>query len=382
MRLSTRQLNRATLARQLLLDRQPLTVEDAVRRVLALQAQHPASPYLGLWNRVAGFDPAELDAAFTASRLLRSRLIRMTLHVQHRDDHAAAWAAMQPSLRSRLGDARFTASGWTVAELDAFLPELLAFLGEPRRATAIVTWLQERCGDAAKGLWWAYRYVAPLWHAPGQQPWSFPEPGASSAFVAAAPGSLPTADVPDAALGLQALARRYLQAFGPATAADLAQFAQVQRGRAKEALDALSDELERFDGPDKAVLYDTPGAPLPDEGTTAPPRLLPMWDNVMLAHADRSRVIPTEFRALVTRVNGDVLPTLLIDGEVAGVWRPAEGGIEATAFRPLPEAAWDGLAGEAQALLSLLAGREPRVYRRYEHWWRDLPGAQVRMLPH
>ena len=100
----------------------------------------------------------------------------------------------------------------------------------------------------------------------------------------------------------------------------------------------------------------------------------------MLAYADQSRVIPSEHRALVTRTNGDVLPTLLVDGRVAGVWRPVEGGIEATAFRPLSEVDWNGLAVEARALVAFLADRESTVYSRYGHWWAKLPPGEVRVL--
>jgi DNA glycosylase AlkZ-like len=106
-----------------------------------------------------------------------------------------------------------------------------------------------------------------------------------------------------------------------------------------------------------------------------------MWDSVLLAYSDRSRVIPPEFRRLVTRNNGDVLPTLLVDGYVAGVWRPVEGGIEATAFHRLSDEAWTGLGAEAAALVAFLADREPIVYRRYAHWWAKLPSAEVRLLP-
>jgi hypothetical protein len=105
-----------------------------------------------------------------------------------------------------------------------------------------------------------------------------------------------------------------------------------------------------------------------------------MWDSILLAYADRSRVIPSGYRPHVIRVNGDVLPTLLVDGHVAGVWRTVGGGIEATAFHPLPDEVWAALAAEAGALLSLLRDREPRAYRRYDHWWSKLPSAEARIL--
>lgn len=106
-----------------------------------------------------------------------------------------------------------------------------------------------------------------------------------------------------------------------------------------------------------------------------------MWDSILLAYADRSRVIPSDYRRLVVQSNGDVLPTLLVDGYVARVWRPVEGGIEATAFHRLADEAWEGLAAEARALAALLADREPRVYRRYDRWWTALPKADVHVLP-
>jgi hypothetical protein len=106
-----------------------------------------------------------------------------------------------------------------------------------------------------------------------------------------------------------------------------------------------------------------------------------MWDNILLAYSDRSRVIPPDYRKLVTRSNGDVLPTLLVDGYVAGAWRAVEGGIEATAFHRLPDDVWESLAIEARSLVAFLADRDPQVYRRYEHWWSKLPGAEARLLP-
>src|SRR6202012_4990068 len=109
-----------------------------------------------------------------------------------------------------------------------------------------------------------------------------------------------------------------------------------------------------------------------DDDIPAPPRLLPMWESSLLAHSDRSRIIPPDYLKLVIRTNGDVLPTLLVDGYVAGVWRPVNGGIEATAFGKLPKIAWDELADEARRLIAFLADRDPNVYRRYARWWQTL----------
>ncbi|WP_030598255.1 winged helix DNA-binding domain-containing protein [Streptomyces fulvoviolaceus] len=375
MEITARELNRATLARQLLLRREPLTAADAVRRVVALQAQQPASPYLALWNRLTGFTPAELDAAFTDGTLVKATLLRITLHAVHAEDYRMVREAMRPTLyASRLGS-RFAAAGLTPADAAELEPGLLEFAGRPRSNADMTAWLAERVGEEKKdGAWWGLRSYTPLVHVPTGGPWSF---GTSPSYVAAPEGRFP--GEPDEAL--QALVLRYLEAFGPASVADAAQFATVQRARVRAALHALGDAVEQLGGPDGTVLFDIHGAPRPPADTPAPPRLMAMWDSVLLAYADRSRVIPPDYRKLVTRVNGDVLPTLLVDGRVAGVWRPVEAGVEATAFHELSAETWEGLAEEARSLVSLLADRDPQVYSRYGHWWAKMPGSEVRTLP-
>jgi hypothetical protein len=378
MRITAQELNRATLARQLLLRRQELDVAEGTRRVVALQAQEPASPYIALWNRLAGFDPVDLDVAFTGRTLVKATLMRITLHVVHADDHPAIHAAMQPTLRAaRLGNPRFTLSGLGAADADALLPDLLEFSVRPRTAAEVQAWLAARLGVPPKGVWWAVRSFAPLLHAPAGGPWAF---GPRPSYVAA--GTPP----PSGGTGasdehLRTLVLRYLQGFGPASVADVAQFALVQRSRARNALSALSDVLERLEGPDGTELFDVPGGQRPAGDTPAPPRLMAMWDSVLLAYADRSRVIPPDYRKVLIRPNGDVLPALLVDGYVAGVWRQVDGGIEATAFHRLPAEAWEGLAAEARSLTTLLADRDPRAYRRYDRWWTTLPGAEVQVFP-
>jgi hypothetical protein len=376
VRITARELNRATLARQLLLHREPLSVADTVRRVLALQAQQPASPYLALWNRIDGFDPADLDAAFADGTLVKATLLRITLHAVHADDYRMVREAMRPTLyASRLGY-RFAAAGLTPADAAGLEPGLLDFAVTPRSNGDMTAWLAERVGEEKKdGAWWGLRSYTPLVHVPTGGPWSFEY---APAYVAAPEGRF-DGDPDDSALS--ELVLRYLEAFGPASIADAAQFATVQRARVRAALGALGEAVEQWEGPDGTTLYDVPGGPRPPADTPAPPRLMAMWDSTLLAHHDRGRVIPPDLRRLVTRNNGDVLPTLLVDGYVAGVWRPVEGGIEATAFHDLPGEAWEGLAAEARALGALLADREPNVYSRYGHWWSKLPQAQVRTLP-
>lgn len=367
--LTARRLNRATLDRQLLLRRERLSVGEGVRRVVALQAQEAASPYLALWNRLSGFNPGDLDAAFAARDIVKAPLMRITLHAVHAEDHPAFSTAMQPTLRAaRLGDRRFTETGLSVADADALVGRLVEFAGRPRTSA--------ECEQLVGSAWWALRTVAPLLHAPAGGPWSF---GRRPSYVAA-PAQPHPADPDESA---RHLVRRYLEGFGPASAHDVAQFVLFpkSRSRARDVLRSMAGTLEQLQGPDGADLFDVPGGRLPAEEVPAPPRLMAMWDSVLLAYADRSRVVPPDYRQHVTRRNGDVLPTLLVDGYVAGVWRPVEEGIEATAFRRLPDEAWDELAAEARKLLALLADREPRVYGRYGRWWQTLPRTEVRVLP-
>jgi hypothetical protein len=375
MSLTDRGLNRATLARQLLLRRERLSVVDALRRVVALQAQEPASPYLALWNRVTDLDPADVDEAFESHAVVKATLIRITLHAVLVEDYSAFHQAMVPSLRaSRLNDDRFRKTGLTADDADALVPGLLELTAEPRTSSDIEAWLEERMGVAIPRLWWALRTFAPVVHAPTGARWSH---GNRPAYVAART----PAGAGDRAASVQRLVRRYLEGFGPASAQDIGQFTILRMPVVSEALAAMADTLSTLESPSGGVLHDVPDAPLPDESTPAPPRLMAMWDSSLLAYADRSRIVPPDYRTLVFRKNGDVLPTLLVDGYVAGVWRPVDGGIEATAFHELPADAWDGLATEAKALVGFLANREPDVYRRYVRWWDSLPTAETRRLP-
>ncbi|GMA23629.1 hypothetical protein GCM10025864_13880 [Luteimicrobium album] len=372
-------LARATLARQLLLAREPVTVPEAVRRVGALQAQEPASPYVALWNRVDGFKPADLDAAFADGTVVRATLMRITLHAVDADDWAPFHRAVtDPLRRSRLGDRRFLPAGLTIPEANDLRDVLLAFADEPRTQDEIVVFLTDRLGDEtrAKAAWWALRTFAPLRYVPTGPPWSYdPRRRTLQALAPTAADAMPPGDP-----AVVHLLRRYLEAFGPASEADFGQFAMLRRPFTGPAVAALRDELVELEGPDGARLFDLPDAPRPPATTPAPPRLLGMWDEVLLAHRDRTRFLPPAYAPHVLRRNGDVLPTLLVDDHVAWVWRTTDGGIEATAFHDLPDDVWAGLDDESRGLRALLADRQPRLYARYDHWWSTLPAAQVRLL--
>ena len=182
---------------------------------------------------------------------------------------------------------------------------------------------------------------------------------------------------------LRTLVLRYLAAFGPASRQDFAQFAMLRQVEVRPAFEALAESLVMLTGPDGATLYDVPGAFLPGGDVPAPPRLLGMWDSVLLAYADRSRIIPPAYRSHVIRRNGDVLPTVLVDGFVAGVWRVLDGGVEVTVFHALSNEDWDGVEQEARGLGPLLAERDDALYARFGHWWSRLPTTPrcVRLVP-
>lgn len=379
MRLTANQLNRAVLARQMLLHREPLGVVDAVGRATAMQAQEPASVYVGLWNRVAGFDPADLDRAYASQALLRSISIRITLHTVRADDYPAFHAAMVPNLRaSRLNDRRLTGTGYTAADVDEVLPHVRAHLAEPRSAPEIEAWLAQRFGRPAERVWWALKTFGPFVHAPDGGAWGF---RTGRSFRAAPVAE--HAERLDHADALARLFRRYLEGFGPATPQDFGLFAMQRLPAWTAAIARLGDELVMHEGPDGTVRYDVQGAPIPDDDTPAPVRLLPMWDNVLLAHVDRGRIMPREYRPHVIHRNGDTLPTVLVDGYVAGVWRPArdgDRGVEVAAFTTFPKRVWAEVDDEAASLATLLAERDQAVYRRYDHWWDDLPATDRRTV--
>ncbi|QWC84351.1 winged helix DNA-binding domain-containing protein [Nocardioidaceae bacterium] len=394
--LTARGWNRALLARQLLLERSDLDVVPAVRSLLAVQSQSAPSAYLALWNRLARSDLSaggrpgvwpELDVAYADGRLVKASLMRLTLQTVTAEDLPTLTTAMRPLLRDRLGDARFADGGVARDEALAAAPEFLAELHEPRTNEQMDAWTQSRFGQhPTPSVWWAMRYLLPVAHTPTGGPWSF---GQKPAFRATGHPMVDADDLDGQHRAEEQLVRRYLAAFGPATVADIAQFTVMRRAPVTAAVARLGDELTEV-----AVegvrgrfldLADTALARRPDPGTPAPPRLLGMWDDALLGSADRSRTLPPAIKAAVVRRNGDVLPSLLVDGSVAGVWRVTPHGdrhrIEAHALIPIATADWDGLEAEATALLPLLAEREPAPYARYDHWWdKHMPSVEVRLL--
>jgi hypothetical protein len=309
--LTRQQLNRATLARQLLLEREPVTAAAAVERLAGMQAQEPKHPFIGLWTRVEGFDREDLRRALLEREVVRATLMRSTLHLMSAADYAALRMSMQPppSVALRVLGARSQG-----LDLDAVLPAARTLLaGRPLAFDPIRARLQEQFPDVNhRALGYAVRTLVPLVMVPSEDArWGFPrvaEFTLAEEWLGEPPGEEDR----------EALARRYLAAFGPGSAADVQAWSGV--GGMKAVLDGMRDALEVFADERGRELFDLPDAPRPDADVPAPPRFLPEFDNLVLAHDDRSRVIADEHRPLVTTKNLRVRATFLVAGTVAGIW--------------------------------------------------------------
>lgn len=348
--LTRAQLNRATLARQLLLAREPVSAVDAIERLAGMQAQEPKHPFIGLWTRVDGFAREELLDELRSRAVVRATLMRSTLHLMSAADYAATRMALQPSMSVALRVLGARSEG---LDLDAVLPAAAELLqGTPMTFDAIRAELQARFPDVNdRALGYAVRTLVPLVMVPGEdERWGFAR---ASEFALAEEWLDEPLASSDAA---EALATRYLGAFGPASAKDLERWSAA--GGAKQVLDGMRDRLEVFADERGRELFDLPGAPRPDGDVPAPARLLPEFDNLVLAHDDRSRVIADEHRPLVTTKNLRVKATFLVDGAVAGTWTVAVKRKVATLtfapFGTVPKRAAGELEAEADALLAFL----------------------------
>jgi hypothetical protein len=322
--LSLRELNRALLARQLLLERRKLDVQKAVERICAIQAQWPQSPYIALWTRLIGFRKEQLTRALEEKRVVKSQLFRITLHITSARDYpyyAAMW----------LPAARDTTPGVTTKKLDELsrLVQKAAMKGPMTQAD-----VEALTAEGMGGFRWRTRTLAPLLHLPPSGTWSHYGRVQLRAMEAHLGVELPARED-----GAEHLVRRYLAAFGPATQQDLLRFAGVRVGDVKAGLERV--ELRTFRDERGRVLLDVPRAPLPAEDAPAPVRFLPKWDSSILAYAppERARILPEKFRPTVIRKNGDVLPTVLVDGFVSASWNvDRKGKLEITPLRRLTKA--------------------------------------------
>jgi hypothetical protein len=355
--LTLRELNRATLARQLLLRRHRVSVTSAIERTAGLQAQWPPSPYLGLWSRVEGFHPDALVRAVTRRQVVKATLMRTTLHLVSATDYLG-YAGIYRGSRIReverqlaaLGEeADFAADGERLAALAAerprTRPELLALLGRPKlRIEERGPWLS----------WYGLTAYAGLVNGAESSVWRPHTAGGT--FVPATTWLGADGASGEAAAGH--LVRRYLAAFGPASRADAARWTGMARSAVDRGLGQL--ELRRFRDEHDRELYDLPRAPLPDGNVPAPTRLLPRFDNLVLSHEDRRRVIADEHRAAVIQ-GGEVSATFLVDGFVAGTWSFEGGRVRLQPFTPLSRDARREVEDEAQRLEAFLhaVGKAP-----------------------
>jgi hypothetical protein len=339
--LTLRELNRATLARQLLLERSSLSVPRAIERVACLQAQWPPAPYVGLWSRLTRFDRRTLEQLLLRRAVVKATLMRATLHLATARDYAV-FATGLTGLRS-WGDA-VDADAEAVA---VGLRELC--LERSITAAEAAEYIEREHGHRdfhARRVWYVARRHARLHHAPETALWTSRPEGRYVASAREPDGLDPVAARAD-------LIRRYLAAFGPATRADLADWSGLRVSDFKGEIDGL-EPLRRFHSEDGRELLDLPRAPLPAPDTPAPVRFLPKWDSVLLGHADRRRVLPEEYRKVVIGKNGDVAQTFLVDGVVAGTWRAEGRKIEVTPFAPLPRVVRTEIEAEAARLAAWL----------------------------
>jgi hypothetical protein len=346
--LSRRALNRALLERQLLLTRSSLTVAEAIEHLVGMQAQAPLAPYVGLWTRLEGFDAQELARLITERETVRLALMRSTVHLVT----AADCVALRPVLREFLERSLHTSSpyGRNLYGIDM---EALVAAGrelverEPLTLSELGKLLHERWPDRdPASLAHALRNLAPLVQVPPRGIWG----AGGLARLTTAESWLGRPLDADAAPDRMIL--RYLAAYGPASVMDVQNWSGLTGLR--EAVERLRPELRSFEDEEGRELLDLPGAPLPDPDTPAPPRFLPEYDNALLSHADRTRVIEREDgRRVFTR------GAVLVNGFARGCWKIERGkGAATLLIEPFGRLSKDeraGLANEGERLLAFTA---------------------------
>ena len=320
--LGPRALNRATLQRQMLLKRVELTAEEAIERLVGLQGQAPNAPYVGLWSRLEGFRTEELATLLTTRRAVRATVMRGTVHLVTAADFAALRPVVQPMLERLFARSPF-ARNLRGLDLDALLAEAIPLVEEkPRTRADLARALAERRpGIDGLSLAYAVTYLVPLvqvpprgiWGSRGQATWMSAERWLGRAL-----------ERPD----VEGILLRYLGAFGPATVADMRAWSGLSGLR--EVLELLRPRLRVFHDQRGRELLDLPDAPRPHPDTPAPVRFLPEYDNMLLSHADRSRVLDHDRLPPLPPGNGGRLGTVLVDGRLAATWRittPARGAL-------------------------------------------------------
>jgi hypothetical protein len=346
--LSPRALNRATLARPMLLAREGAPVVEAVERLGGLQAQEARPAFVALWTRLEGFRRDELAAALRDRRLVRGMLMRATLHLVSAADYAVFRPALAPVMAAAAAGAlRGRDDGLDIAAVLAVARRLVD--ERPLTFGELRPLLAEAFPDVdERALGYATRTHLPMVMVPTEDPWAFP---ADAAFTPA--GTWLGAEVPGAGGDPEALVRRHLAAFGPATAADVQRWSGLTG--LKAVLQGMADELSVFRDERRRTLFDLADAPRPAEDTRAPARLLGEFDSLLLAHADRTRVVPDEHRGALVSRNLRVPAIFLVDGFMAGTWRvdrtKKSATLTLTPLTKLTKRDTTELTAEARALL-------------------------------
>ncbi|HEX3814163.1 MAG TPA: winged helix DNA-binding domain-containing protein [Mycobacteriales bacterium] len=353
--IGARALNRALLDRQLLLRRVTLAVPEVVAQLVGLQAQAPNPPYFGLWSRLVGFTPDRLSRLIEDRTLVRIVLMRGTIHLVTAADALTLRPLIQPLLERDLVTnatyGRDHLAGVDLPKVAEVGRQLLT--EEPRTMAQLRGLLAERWPDRAPGaLAHAVRALLPLVQLPPRGIW-----GRSGQPVCTTAEHWLGRPL-DPAPSLERMVLRYLAAFGPATVRDVQAWSGLTR--LSEITDRLGGRLIRLRAESGPTLFDLPDAPRPGPDVAAPVRFLAPFDNVLLSHADRGRIIGEAHRhRVVGIVNGIIPGTVLVDGFVRGIWKIAESRSTATVsiepFRPLSKRHAAAVIGEAARLLRFAA---------------------------
>ena len=352
--LSLRALNRATLERQLLLRRSGMSAFEAIEHLAGMQAQTPHSWYVGLWTRLEGFDPKLTAELLTGREIVRVALMRSTIHLVIARDCLALRPLVQPVIERGLKGTY----GRSLAGLDreAFTAVGRGLLEEhPRTFSELGKFLKERWPDHdPAALAQAMRAWAPLVQVPPRGVWGSSGPIAHTTAEAWLGRPLDTDPL------LETMILRYLAAFGPATVKDVQTWSGLTRLR--EVIERLRPCLTTFRDEHGRELFDLPDAPRPDPDSPASPRFIYDFDNLLLSHADRTRVITDEHRKLLFTKNGILHPTVLIDGFVAGTWKTERTRRKVTLvvkpFGTLQKEDRDAVAEEGERLVRFVAAPE------------------------
>ncbi|KIF74478.1 hypothetical protein QR77_11820 [Streptomyces sp. 150FB] len=354
--LDSRALNRATLARQLLLDRADVPVLDAVAHLGGLQAQEPQEPFVGLWSRLRAFDPAALSDLLSGRDVVRTHLMRRTVHLVTAAD-ALAWRARHDAmLRQRvLGTYRRELDGTDLDQLASAGRALMAD-GEPRSMAELAGALAGRWpapGPRALGEMLIAALI-PMAQLPPRGLWRT-KAGVRNVMLSSWLGREIDPPSPDASDPVgQVLVRRYLAAYGPAASADLRAWCGLAGLPAAVAAMREREELVTFRDERGRVLLDLPDAPRPASDTPAPVRFLPAFDNAILGYDDRGRIIDDAHRGL--SVGGERV--VLVDGRTAATWNVDAGTVAVTPLHSLSRADRTAVAEEGRELALFLSDRE------------------------